>query len=123
MKKIGVVGVCLLFCACNKASQETPEPQALSVGQQNNQRIEIVVNPTYVPEVVQVPANAPFDLVFDKRSDSSCTEEVVFEGLGVTKHLPAGEKTVIHFDRVAPGEYLFHCGMNMVFGKMVAITK
>lgn len=108
----------LLIGACSKASQDTPAPQGLSVGQQNNH--EIVVNPTYVPEVVQVPANAPFDLVFDKRSDSTCTEEVVFEGLGVTKHLPTGKKTVIHFDRVAPGEYIFHCGMNMVFGKMIA---
>lgn len=120
MKRIIVAVVWALVCACSKTSQDTPAPQALSVGQQNNQPIEIVVNPTYVPEVVQVPANTPFDLVFDKRSDSTCTEEVIFEGLGVTKHLPMGEKTVIHFDRVAPGEYPFHCGMNMVFGKMVA---
>ena len=81
---------------------------------------EIVVDGGYSPAAVRVRAGEPVRLVFDRRDDSSCSEEVVFPDFGIRKFLPTGERTVIEVTPPAPGTYQFTCGMSMLRGKLIA---
>lgn len=83
-------------------------------------QVTIEVDGGYSPSVVRVKAGAPVRLVFDRRDNSSCSEEVVFPDFGLRKFLPTGERTTIEVTPPAPGTYNFMCGMSMLRGKLVA---
>ncbi len=85
-----------------------------------SQEQTIVVDGGYSPAVVRVQAGRPVRLVFDRRDNGSCSEEVVFPDFGVRKFLPTGEKTVIEITPPEPGRYEFTCGMSMLRGALVA---
>jgi plastocyanin domain-containing protein len=83
--------------------------------------ITITVDGGYAPNAVRVPAGSPVRLVFDRRDNSSCSEEVVFPDFGIRKFLPTGEKTAIVITPPAAGQYDFMCGMSMLRGKLIAV--
>jgi plastocyanin domain-containing protein len=68
---------------------------------------------------VRVRAGAPPRLVFDRREESSCSEEVVIPELGVRRFLPAHQRTGIDIPAQRPGTYEFTCGMGMLRGSLV----
>ena len=80
----------------------------------------IVVDGGYSPAVVRVKAGRPVRLIFDRRDNGSCSEEVVFPDFGIRKFLPTGEKTVVEVTPPQPGRYDFACGMSMLRGALVA---
>ena len=82
--------------------------------------IEIIVDGGYSPNSIRVHAGRPVRLVFDRRDDSSCSEELVFPAFGIRKFLPAGERTTIEIVPPAAGSYPFTCGMGMLRGTIVA---
>ncbi len=81
--------------------------------------VPIVVQGGYSPATVRVPAGARVRLVFDRREDSSCSEEVVIPDFGIRKFLPAHDKTVVELTTGAPGTHGFSCGMSMLRGTLV----
>ncbi len=81
--------------------------------------VPIVVHGGYSPSTVRVPAGARVRLVFDRREDSSCSEEVVIPDFGIRKFLPAHDKTVVELTAGKPGRYGFTCGMSMLRGTLV----
>jgi plastocyanin domain-containing protein len=82
--------------------------------------IVITVDGGYSPNTVRVKVGQPVRLVFDRKDDSSCSEEVVIADFGIRRFLPTGERTTIEITPPAAGSYSFTCGMSMLRGTVVA---
>lgn len=80
----------------------------------------IVVDGGYSPNTIRVPAGTTTRLVFERRDDSGCSEEVVFADFGIRKYLPTGQRTAIDIAPRTPGKYGFTCGMGMLRGTVIA---
>jgi plastocyanin domain-containing protein len=80
----------------------------------------IVVDGGYSPSTIRVKAGQPVRLTFDRRDNSSCSEEIVLSDFGIRKFLPSGQRTVIEVTPPAAGTYDFMCGMSMLRGRLVA---
>jgi plastocyanin domain-containing protein len=83
------------------------------------QEVDVTVRGGYSPDRIEVAAGRPVRLTFVREEESPCTAELVFPGLGLVKDLPVGRPVTVEFTPEGPGEYPFHCGMNMVRGKVV----
>ena len=81
--------------------------------------IEIVVEGTYKPARIQVQEGERVRLKFIRKEYNSCTREVVFPKLGIKRELPPNKPVVIDLPVLAPGDYEFKCGMNMIKGTLV----
>jgi plastocyanin domain-containing protein len=82
--------------------------------------VVITVDNGYSPATIRARAGAPLRIVFDRKDNSSCSEEVVFPDFGVRRFLPTGEKTTIEITPPKPGRYEFMCGMAMLRGTLIA---
>ena len=61
----------------------------------------------------------PVRLNFRREESTACTEQVIFGDFGLSKILPQGQTVPIEFTPKQAGEFTFHCGMNMVRGKLI----
>jgi plastocyanin domain-containing protein len=100
------------------AERRTAAAEA-KLGATGLQQAVIRVEGGYSPSRVRLRAGEPARLVFDRRDDSSCSEEVVIPDLGVRKFLPAHQRTGIDLPAPRPGTYEFTCGMGMLRGTLV----
>lgn len=89
------------------------------VGAAGVQQAVIRVEGGYTPSRVRLRAGQPARLVFDRREDSSCSEEVVIPEFGVRRFLPAHQRTTIDLPPTKAGTYEFTCGMSMLRGSLV----
>lgn len=85
---------------------------------QGVQQATIVVDGGYAPSVVQLAAGTPARLIFDRRDEGSCSEEVVIPDLGIRRFLPPHARTTIELPAVPAGQYEFVCGMRMLRGRL-----
>lgn len=92
---------------------------AASVTAGGVQEARIVVRGGYSPDVVEVQSGRPVRLTFKREESGGCTEDVIVPDFGISRHLPEGEDVSVEFTPKGPGEHVFHCGMNMVRGKLV----
>ncbi len=81
--------------------------------------VVIVVDGGYSPNTVRARKGERIRLVFDRKDDSSCSEEVVIPAFGVKKFLPSGERTTIDITPTESGRIPFSCGMGMLRGTIV----
>ena len=82
--------------------------------------IEIeVAHGVYTPSIIEVDQGHNLRLRFIRRDPNPCAEVVLFDGLGIRLELPLGvvQEQLIHVDH--PGEYIFHCDMNMYRGYLI----
>ncbi len=84
-----------------------------------NNEVTILVKGRYSPEIIHVKVGKPVTMRFYRDEDADCTNEVVFESLGIRRRLPARETTTIVFTPTDTGEVAFSCGMGMVRGKLI----
>ncbi|MFL5273393.1 MAG: cupredoxin domain-containing protein [Anaeromyxobacteraceae bacterium] len=89
------------------------------VGATGLQQAVIRVDGGYAPSRVRLRAGQAARLVFDRREDSSCSEEVVIPDLGIRRFLPAHQRTGVDLPPARPGTYEFTCGMGMLRGSLV----
>jgi len=89
------------------------------VGATGLQQTVIRVEGGYAPSRVRLRAGRPARLVFDRREDSSCSEEVVIPALGIRRFLPVHQRTGIDVPALRAGTYEFTCGMSMLRGSLV----
>jgi len=81
------------------------------------QKVTVVVRGGYTPQRIEAVAGVPLQIVFDRQESGDCTSRVVFPDLGITRLLPANERTTVELvPRV--GEFGFSCAMNMVHGSL-----
>ena len=92
---------------------------AAKVGATGVQQAVIRVEGGYSPARVRLAAGRPARLVFDRREDASCSEEVVVPDLGIRRFLPAHQRTTVDLPALSAGEHEFTCGMGMLRGKLV----
>ncbi len=102
------------FFASGRRAAAAPAP-----ARDGAQEIDIVVRGGYEPAVVEVRAGVPVRLVFERRDDSGCSEEVVVPDFGLRRFLPAGERTAVEFTPTRPGTHDFTCGMGMLHGRVI----
>jgi plastocyanin domain-containing protein len=84
------------------------------------QEVDIIVRGAYAPDRIEVEAGRPVRMNFRREEENACTAEVIFPDFGIVKALPFGKVTPIDLTVETPGEYAFHCGMNMVRGRLIA---
>jgi plastocyanin domain-containing protein len=84
------------------------------------QEARVDVRGSYSPDRIEVEAGRPVRLTFVRREANPCTEQVIFPDFGVVQDLPVGRPTPVEFTPAGPGEFEFHCGMNMVRGRLIA---
>ena len=74
----------------------------------------------YSPDTLVVAAGEPVRVVFHRHDGSRCSEEVVFPEQKVRATLAQHEDVAVDLPASKPGEYEFHCGMNMLHGRLIA---
>ncbi|QOL25645.1 cupredoxin domain-containing protein [Thalassotalea sp. LPB0316] len=75
----------------------------------------------YSPAIIQVMANRPFVLRFNRVDATPCAESVLIPALNISEQLLLNQVTQISFDGLAKGEYSFHCQMMMYQGVIKVI--
>ena len=83
------------------------------------QQAEVEVRGAYAPDRVEVEEGRPVRLTFTRKEANACTSQVVLPDFGIVKDLPFGQAVPVEFTPDRPGEYEFHCGMNMVRGRLI----
>ena len=83
------------------------------------QEVNIVVKGGYTPDVIVVQHGKPVRLNFLRQETSTCSETVILGDFGKSAFLPPGQAVSIEFTPDKPGEYDFHCQMNMLRGKLI----
>ncbi len=83
------------------------------------QRVNVVVKGGYTPDVIVVQAGKPVRLRFTRQESAACSETVLFPDFGKSAYLPEGQAVPVELTPDKPGEYDFHCQMNMLRGKLV----
>ena len=83
------------------------------------QEARVEVRSSYSPDRIEVEAGRPVRLTFVRREANPCTEQVVLPDFGVVRDLPVGRPVPVEFTPDRAGEFEFHCGMNMVRGRLV----
>ena len=86
--------------------------------EQGMQSADIIVKGGYEPSLITMKPGVPITLHFDRQETGECTSHVVFSNLGLDAMLPGNAHTDVHLPALAPGDYPFACGMNMVHGML-----
>lgn len=94
-------------------------PRRRSAVAATGEDIHVVVDGGYAPAAIRARRGAPLRLVFDRREESSCSEEVVIPAFGVRRFLAPFEKTVIELTPAQAGVFDFTCGMGMLRGRLI----
>lgn len=94
-------------------------PKAVAASSGGTAEVVITVDGGYSPAVVQVRRGEKVRLVFDRKDNSSCSEEVVIPDFNVRRFLPTGERTVVEIEPTTSGRFPFTCGMSMLRGSIV----
>jgi P-type Cu+ transporter len=87
------------------------------------QEVNVEVRGAYAPDRVEVEVGQPIRMIFNRQEANACTAQVVFPDFGIVKDLPVGRPVPIEITPQEPGEYPFHCGMNMVRGRLIVKPK
>lgn len=119
----------LLLAACGgeagemedvaRASADTPV-EALREAD-GTQVVEITVDVDgYTPAAIRLAPGVPARLVFTRRVEGGCAEQVHFPELDVDPvDLPLGEPVAVTFTPAEAGTFTFVCGMDMLHGTLV----
>lgn len=67
-----------------------------------------------------VKAGVPVRFEFTADSSAGCCAQVIIDGVGVNLVSRNGQTVSATFTPKTPGEYKFHCGMNMCRGTLIA---
>lgn len=73
----------------------------------------------YEPDRIRLPAGQSATLHFRREDPTPCAEWVLFPDLEVSAQLAVHEDTAVTIPAVEPGEYPFHCQMQMYRGTLV----
>jgi plastocyanin domain-containing protein len=97
-------------------------PRAAATAKQDSggvQRIDVLVQGGYTPDRIEVVAGRPVQLNFMRRETNPCSEQVILPDFGIVQNLPMDQSTPVILTPKRPGEYPFHCAMNMLRGRLI----
>ncbi|MDC0603045.1 cupredoxin domain-containing protein [Aliiglaciecola sp.] len=87
----------------------------------NNEILIEVKDGMYSPSSIQVSASQPVTLKFVRKDQSPCAETMLIPSLDISEQLKLNEVTQITLLDLSPGEYEFHCQMQMYRGVLKVI--
>jgi uncharacterized cupredoxin-like copper-binding protein len=114
-----VVGAALLLTAFGAWFFFGPKKSHLAEMDGGVQRVDIVVQGAYAPNIIRARQGVPLQITFDRREGGECTSQVVFSDFRKSFDLPAFAKTTVTLNPEQTGEFGFACGMNMVHGTLI----
>ena len=79
----------------------------------------IVDSGSYTPAHLTLPANKPTTLTFLRKDASPCAEVVMIPSLDINETLPLNQVITVDLPALEPGEYPFHCQMQMYRGMLI----
>ena len=85
---------------------------------ENGELVIVVENGIYQPAHIKLPAGQPSSLQFLRKDSSPCAETVVIPDLQISATLPLGKSQRIALPPMQPGDYPFHCQMQMYRGQL-----
>lgn len=94
------------------------KPQQLKLGE--GDLVIAVENGIYSPSRIKIPEGKPVELKFLRKDQSPCSETLLIPKLEISETLPSNKLKQIQIPALEPGEYDFHCQMQMYRGKIVA---
>lgn len=106
----GLIGAELWWFLFSQSKSQT------AMTNQGIQELEIVVDGGYTPNRIRVNSGEPVRLNFLRKDPSSCLEKVLLPDFHKALDLQLNQTTSVEFTPTKPGEYTFHCGMNMFRG-------
>ena len=74
---------------------------------------------SYSPAHITLAANTPSTLTFLRKDASPCAEVVMISELDINETLVVNQQTTVPLPALSPGEYAFHCQMQMYRGTLV----
>lgn len=83
-----------------------------------NGLIIIVDHGIYQPSHIKMTANKPKTLIFLRKDTSPCSETLVIPDLKISETLPLNKNKIIRIPAMLPGNYKFHCQMQMHRGQI-----
>lgn len=81
--------------------------------------VTIIVNGGYSPSTITAQKGKKLKIHFERHDDIKCTDEIVFPDFNIKKYLTPHKITTIEITPKNSGEYRFHCGMDMLEGKVL----
>ncbi|MFT5572252.1 MAG: plastocyanin domain-containing protein [Cryomorphaceae bacterium] len=82
-------------------------------------RIVITVDAgSYSPAHIAIPAHKPTTLTFLRKDASPCAELVMIPSIDINETLPLNQAISVDLPALEPGEYPFHCQMEMYRGML-----
>jgi plastocyanin domain-containing protein len=107
-----VVGILWFFFGPRAATTAKQDPGGL-------QHVDVLVQGGYLPDRIEVVAGRPVQLNFMRRETNPCSEQVILPDFGIVQNLPIDQTTSVTFTPKRPGEFPFHCAMNMLRGRLI----
>lgn len=92
------------------------KPEAFA--QASSDMVITAENGVYQPALIQIPANTSQTLTFLRKDKSPCAETVIFPELDLSIGLDVDKPVTIELPPVKPGNYVFHCQMQMYKGEL-----
>ena len=111
-----LAGIQVFFFGKKKSRSAAVRPEAAGA-------VTIRVEGGYDPDTVIAPRGRTLRLLFDRREDSPCSDEIVIPDFGIRRKLPAHAVSEIVITPDRAGEFPFACGMNMLHGKIVVVDE
>jgi plastocyanin domain-containing protein len=119
--RLAVVGVCAVLLVAIYVFFFGRRKAVLAAAGRSGgaQTVTVVVQGGYKPDLIVARRGVPLTLVFDRREESPCSDEIVLPDFGIRRALPAHQKTEISLVPERAGDFEFTCGMNMLHGKIL----
>lgn len=92
------------------------QPKEAELG--DSDLVVVVDNGIYSPARIKVPAGSPVTIQFLRKDQSPCAETLVIPNLQISETLPVNKLKTIELPALSPGEYAFHCQMQMYRGQI-----
>jgi plastocyanin domain-containing protein len=92
------------------------KPASISAG--NSDIVIIVDAGSYTPAHLTLSANKPTTLTFLRKDASRCAEVVMIPSLDINETLPLNRAIKVDLPALEPGQYPFHCQMQMYRGML-----
>ena len=89
-----------------------------ALGLDDKSLVIAVENGVYSPARIKVAAGNAIEIKFLRKDPSPCAETLLIPDLDVSEMLPLDKEKVIHLPALEPGEYAFHCQMQMYRGQI-----
>ncbi|WP_115719676.1 cupredoxin domain-containing protein [Gallaecimonas mangrovi] len=85
----------------------------------DNEQLITVNDGVYEPEQPVRKAGESITLTFLRKDASACAQWVLFDDVDVSAELPINKAFTLQLPPLKPGNYPFHCQMNMYRGTLV----